>query len=70
MNILCIKLYCILTNKTNLCYTVLYKSVTEHIILERLTKYFSVTNHATIVVLVFESYSDHCIRCAVLEISR
>jgi len=45
-------------------------SVAEHIKLEHLTKYFSLTSHATIVVLVFESYSDHCIRCAVLEISR
>jgi hypothetical protein len=70
MKVLCIKLYCLLVNKRNLYYTVLYMSVTEHIKLDSLTKYFIVNTHATIVVLVFESYSDCCIRCAVLDISR
>ena len=66
MNILCIKLYCIRTNKTNVHYTVLYRSVTDSrlywtVLLGR--QMMKCNLHAAIGLVVCVSCSSRLLTC-------
>jgi pyruvate/oxaloacetate carboxyltransferase len=70
MTILCIKLYCIFKNKTDLCYTLLNTPVTQQTKLDRVTKVIQGNRHATIILGAYESCKGHFVRSVVSAISR
>lgn len=65
-----IKLYGILKNKTDLCYTLLNMSVTQQTKVNRVTKVIQCNRHATIILGAYESCQRHFVRSVLSAISR